>query len=928
MSLWRSVRSGMRSLFHRDVVEQELDDELRHYLAMATRENVRKGMSPEAAERAALVAMGGIEVAKTGVRTSGWEATIDALRHDLRIAWRGLRRSPGFTVIVVLSLALGIGATTTMFSVVNAVMFRPLPYRDASALALIHTDDPRRGLHQEATAYLTIMDWRTRTRMFQDIAYFGLGRLTLIANDPERSRGRARSANVSANFFSVLGVAPIHGRLLSVGDERDRQHVAVISYGFWQRWFGGTPDVVGRIITVDGDSKSGPPAFTVIGVLPQDFYFGTSSEVFTPAITYWRFDREASERFPPWARRWTGIGRLAPGASIDDARNDLANVGRQLAATYPTTYPDFPGFGTTVTSMLDSVAGTNLQSALWVLLGAVALVLLVVCANVANLQLARGATRQREFAVRRALGAGRGRLVGQLVAESMLLALIGGSLGTAIATWGTPLVARVAAATVPRMDEVALDWRVLLFAAGASIVSGIVFGLVPAMRLSATSASEALREGSRGTGGHRLKRSRGLLVLAECAVALVLLTGAGLLLKSLNRLQSVDPGFDPQRVLTMRLEFPSSASLPGAQSVGVAQQGLARGYAQWAHDLTERLQSIGGVEAVGFIDDLFIGGQGNESITIPGKSADQIPPGELAEGFVTPGFFTVMRTSLRRGRYPTREDASQKIQALFSLPPNNLSLAEKERLAVPEPVMVNEAFVRRFFPGEDPIGKRFCIDPTNKTYWYQIVGVVGDMHRKGLEHAVIPEYYGPYVPLPNGRVDLVVRTVGDPLALAPTIRSEVTRALPTIVIASVSTVDTQLGDFTAQRRLQTWLLALFAVLAVLIAAVGIFGLAHYAVAERTREIGVRMALGATPGDVLRLVIAQGMRMPAVGIGIGLVASMGLTRIISNQLYNVGATDPATFIGVALALALVAAAACYLAARRATLVDPVRALRQD
>ncbi|MEX2151699.1 MAG: ABC transporter permease [Gemmatimonadaceae bacterium] len=930
MSLWRTVRAGMRSLLRRDVVEQELDDELRHYLAMATEANVRAGMSPEAAERAARVKMGGVEATKAQVRSGGWEATIDALRQDVRVGVRGLLRSPGFTAIAVLSLALGIGATTTMFSVVNAVMFRPFPYADTDRLALIWTDDVRRGLPREETAYPTITDWQTRNRTFQDVAYFTSQRVSPIANDPARSRGRTRRAFVSANLFSVLGVAPLQGRFLSSADERDRAPVAVISYAFWQRWFQGTPDVIGRTLTLGGASKDGPEGLIVIGVLPAGFYFPDRlTDVFTPATTYWRFDRESTERFSGSARRWTAIGRLASGASVADARSDLDRIGRQLAQAHPANVPDFPGFAAAVVPVLDSVAGASLQSALWILLGAVSLVLLVVCANVANLQLARSATRQREFAVRRALGAGRGRLVCQLAAESMVLLLAGGAVGAAIAAWGTPLLATVASAYVPRMDEVTFDWRVLSFAAIASIVSGLAFGLVPALRLSATDANAALREGGHGTASGRLRRSQGLLVLAECAMALVLLTGAGLLLKSLNRLQSVDPGFDARGVLTMRLEFPVESPSPavGASQQAAMAQGRASAWVQWAHDLTARVQTIPGVESAGFIDDLFIGGQGNESITIPGRSADEIPAGELAEGLVTPGFFAAMRAPLKRGRYPTRDDAAVKIRALWSPTSAGLTLAEKERLAIPEPVVVNEAFVRRFFSGEDPIGKRFCIDPTNKTYWYVIVGVVGDMHRQGLERAAIPQYFGPYIPSSNGRADLVVRTAGDPLALASTIRAEVTRALPSIVVVSAATAEAQLGGFSAQRRLQTLLLTLFAALALMIAGVGIFGLAHYTVADRTREIGVRVALGATPRDVLRLLIAQGMRMPALGIAIGLVASVGLTRIISNQLYDVEATDPATFITVAGVLAIVAAVACYTAARRAARANPVDALRQ-
>jgi putative ABC transport system permease protein len=931
MSLWRTVRSGVRSLMRKDVAARELDDELQHYLAMATQANVRQGMSPEAARRAALIEMGGLESARTEVRTGGWEGVVDAWIQDIGIAVRGLRKSSGFTAIALASLALGIGVITTMFSVVNAVMFRPLPYRDPGRLALIWTDDVRRGLHREATAYLTITDWQTQNRAFQDIAYYSTARVAPMANDPSNGRGRSRSALVSANLFPILGVTPLKGRLISEADERERAPVAVISYQFWQHWFAGAEDVVGKTISVDDPSKGGTGTLTVIGVLPEGFYFPDKlTEMWTPATTYWRFTRESTERFQDWARRWIAIGRLAPGRSMNDARADLARVGRQLTLTNATAVTDFPGFGTTVLPVLDSIAGTSVRSALWGLLGAVGLVLLIVCANIANLQLARGATRQREFAVRRALGASRGRLVVQLAAESLLLVLAAGAIGTAIAAWGTPLLARAASIYLPRMDEIALDARVLLFAAGASVVAGVIFGIVPVLRLSATEASEALKEGGRGTGTARLRRSQSVMVLAQCSMALVLLTGAGLLLKSLNRLQAVDPGFDPRGVLTMRLEFPSAPPPTAAertQTSSIASD-AARAREQTLTSLTEQVQAMPGVESVGFVDDMFIAGQGRRSITIPGRAMDQISAGELNDGAVTPGFFPVMRVPLRRGRYPTRDDAEQKIRALWSLVITDLPLAEKERRATPEPVVVNEAFVKRFFPTEDPIGKRFCVDPTNKTYWYEIVGVVGDMHRGGLERAAIPEYYGPYIPSGGGRVDLLVRTTGDPSQLAPTVRATVVRAIPSIVVASVSSAEKQFGDFSSRRRLQTWLLTMFAGLALVLAAIGIFGLAHYAVSERTREIGVRMALGATPGNVLRLVIAQGMRMPALGIALGLVASAWLTRIIAHELYAVEPTDPMTFAVVAIVLALVSAAACYVAAREAARADPVTALRQS
>jgi predicted permease len=930
MSPFRAIRHGLRSLFKRADVDRELDDEVAQYLDNATQENMRLGMSRDAAMRAARIAFGGIDAAKEEVRDGGWEAPIETLRQDVRYALRGLRRNPAFTAIAIVTLALGIGANTAMFSVVNAVMLRPLPYRDGNRLAMIWTDDARRDLHREPTAYRTITDWQRETRAFENIAFFTTGRTAVKTNDPVAPRQRTRIALVSANLFSVLGVVPARGRAISIRDEEQRAPVAVISHALWQRHFAGTDDVIGKTLSLDEAGKGDPGPLTIVGVMPPTFYFPDKQvEVWTPATTYWRFTRESQERFFAWARRWQTVGRLAPGASVSDAQNDLARIEKQLTAMHPSSVSDFPGFGTTVAPMLDFFAGKSLQSTLWMLLGAVGLVLLVACANVANLLLARGASRQREFAVRRALGAGRGRLVRQLVAESVVLALIGGALGIAMAALGTRVLATVAAAYVPRVDEIVLDTRVLVFAAIASIAAGLVFGLAPAFRVSAAEAGEILKEGAQATGNLRLHRSRGVLIVAECALATVLLAGAGLLLRSLIRVNAVNPGFDPRHVLTMRVELPPEAP-PTAEELtmtSLVAQARARAREQTTDALLGRIQSLPGVEAAGFNDDLFIAGSPNKSITIPGR-ADSVTAGELNEGSVSPGFFSTMRVPLKRGRYLTRDDAFQKIRALWSLVITDRSLAEKERMATAEPVVVNESFVRQFFPNEDPIGKKFCIDPTNKTYWYQIVGVVGDMHRRGLERSAFPECYGPYIPSPTGRVDLLVRVAGDPLALGPTLRREIAQALPGAMIVSITTAEAGLGGFSAERRFQTWLLMAFASLALVLAAVGIYGVVHYAVAERTREIGVRVALGASPVDVLALVLKQGMRMPAIGIGIGLAVSIGLMRIMTHLLFGVGATDPMTFVGVGFMLAVVAALACYFPARRATRVDPVRALRQE
>jgi predicted permease len=668
----------------------------------------------------------------------------------------------------------------------------------------------------------------------------------------------------------------------------------------------------------------------IIGVMPAGFYFpDKQTDFWTPATAYWRFNRESSERFPDWARRWTGVARIKPTVSLADVRADLANIGRRLDVTYKSNVPDFPGFGTNVVPMLDSVAGKRLQSALWLLLGSVGLVLLVACANVANLLLARGTTRQHEFALRRALGAGRARISRQLIVESLALATFGGALGVALALLGTRLLSKAAAAQLPRADEISIDLRVLTFALVMSLVAGVVFGILPSWRVSGADASQALKGGGRASGTRHVVRMRGLLVIAECALAVVLMTGAGLLLRSLSQLHGVDPGFDPRHVLNVRVVFPPNIAMDVAPEDGSrAEQARARAREQILNDLTSRIEAIPGVQAAGFIDDMFIAAQGNKSITIPGRAGGSIAAGMLNDGSMTPGFFRAMKVPLRHGRYLTRDDAFTKIRALYTEVRNERSLAEKQRTAIPEPVVVNEAFAARFFPTDDPIGKQFCIDPTNKTYWYEIVGVVGDMHRQGLEQTTIPEFFGSYIPGPLGRVDLFVRTTGDPVAMAPTIRQVLRSSIPRVLIAYMSPADQQLGNLSAQRDFQTWLLTAFSALALALAAVGIYGVVHYAVAERTREIGVRVALGASASDVLRLILTQGMRLPVLGILLGLVGALAVSRTMAHLLFDTRPTDPVTYVAVALTLAAVALCACLLPARRAARVDPIVAIRTE
>ena len=608
--------------------------------------------------------------------------------------------------------------------------------------------------------------------------------------------------------------------------------------------------------------------------------------------------------------------------------------GRRCVGLVPptrrTSYVDLPlGFATNVVPILDHVTGRNMQRALWLLFAAVGLVLLVACANVANLLLARSSARQQELAVRRALGASRGRLARQLLAESMVLSTLGGVFGLIVGIALTRLVVVAGAARIPRLDETTFDARVFLFTLLLSLVAGLVFGILPAVRASKADPSTSLKT-SRSSASVGARRTRELLVVAEVALAIVLLVGAGLLVRSLARVRGVEPGFDASQVLSARLILPPEPPPSAEERLQTSQiaPSRARDRERKLRELMTRIAAVPGVERVGLIDDMFITSSANGSITIPGRQTDSIGAGELNEGSVTPGFFAALRVPLRIGRLPTLEDVDTKIRALWSPVVTDQSLAEKERRATPEPVVVNEAFVRRFFKDEDPIGKRFCVDPTNKTYWYEIVGVVGDMHRQGLEHATIPEFFGPYVPPANGRVDLMIRVRDNPTTYGATIRQIVRSALPGVMIPSVSTPDQQLGEFSAQRRFQTGLLAAFAALALVLAMIGVYGVLHYAVAERTNEIGIRMALGASPSDVMALALRQGMRFPLIGLALGVVGSFALTRTMEHLLFETRAADVMTYVTVVALLAVSALAACYVPARRAAAIDPISALRQD
>jgi putative ABC transport system permease protein len=805
---------------------------------------------------------------------------------------RSLRKSPSFTAVALLTLALGIGGSAVMFSVVNGVLLRPLPYGDPGRVAMLWTVDPARGLREGGTSYPTFSDWRTQSHAFADMAIWRsvAGNLT-GTESPERLSG----ALVSANLFPLLGVPARLGRTFTPDDEAQRAQIVILSHRLWQRRFGGGTEAIGKPLEIDGR------VFEIVGVMPDGFFFPTKD------VQYWQPSRLhglgmlkpiLAER--SWTRRdnelWRVVGRLRPGVSVSDAQAEMTAIGKRLAAMYPSPSPDFVGFDVEVVPMLLQMTGRNLQLALWVLLGAVGFVLLIACANVANLLLARGVSREREFAVRAALGAGRARLLRQLAIENTLLALAAGAAGVAIAAGGIRVLVSAATPGIPRLEEIVLDGRVLVFTAIVSFLASVLFGTAPAWRLSSGNAADSLKQSGAAAAGVSVRRVRRLLVVAECALAVMLLAGAGLLLRSLASVQSVSPGFDASRVLLVRIHLP----LPYVPNLADIQRWR---HQEWAtfQQMEERIAQIPGVTRVGMIQNYLNPASPEEAITIENTAAP-VADTLVTVTDTTPDFFQAMGVPLVAGRFFTQQDLNGPT------------------------TIVNQAFARRFFGNEDPIGKRFTEGaPGGKTVWRTIVGVAGNMRRNGLERDPLPEYY---FCSSEPTMDIVVRASGSPAALAPAVREAIRSVYAQTVILRSDTAEATLGELSAQRRFQTWLLTVFAGAALLLAAIGIYGIVHFAVAQRTQEIGVRIALGAGRADIVRMILAQGMALPLAGTVIGLIGALSLTRVMRHLLFHVQPVDPPTFAGVGGILVVVAAIACWLPARRAMRVDPLVALRHE
>ena len=803
---------------------------------------------------------------------------METLLRDIRYGVRSLLKRPGFTVIALVALALGIGANTAIFSLVNAVLLKPLPYPESDRLVWVY-GNIRNGGNRASVSPLDFVDYRAQNTTFEEFAAsFSVPRpINLTGNgEPERLTG----AGVTGNYFQVLGVKPLMGRTFMLENEKTgNDQVTVLSYGLWQKRFGGDPNILSKTITLDGKSCA------VLGVMPRDFTVPQTAELWVPM----NFDISAGMKQRK-AHFLRPIGRLKAGVTLAQAQADTDAVARRLEELYP----EDKGWNLRLVPLREQLVG-NTRPTLFILFGAVGFVLLIACANVANLLMVRAAGRQKEIALRTALGAGRFRIVRQMITESVMLALAGGALGTLLAFWGVELLVKLSAGAIPPTAQIGIDATVLGFTLLVSVVTGMLFGLAPALRTMKLNLSESLKEGGRsGSDGAHRNRTRSVLVVLESAVAVVLLIGAGLLIRSLVQLQAVSPGFDAQNLLTMRLD------LPREKYSTFEKQG------KFFEDLEERIGGLPGVEKVGLVSELPLSGQPNDMpYTVEGR-----PPASSDQAFdddfrrVNPAYFEAMRIPLLRGRNFTEQEARQSAKV----------------------VIISDLLARQTFPNEEPLGKRLIM-AMGENDAFEIIGVVGDIRHRGLEVPPAAAMYFPTYEMPWMNVAIRLKG-GDAAGLAAAVRKEVQTIDPDQPIAAVKTMDVWLEESVAAPRYRTILLALFAMVALLLASTGIYGVMAYSVSQRTHEIGVRMALGARQLDVLKLVVQQGMTLVVIGVALGIVGAIALTRVMASLLFGVTAKDPITFVVVGTLLTLVAFIACYLPARRATKVDPLVALRYE
>lgn len=829
---------------------------------------------------------------------------MDILLQDIKHSIRMLLKSPGFTAIVVLTLALGIGANTAIFSVINSALLEPLPFKNPSQLVSLRETENAPGIYPLSGA--DYLDWQAQNSTLSSMSLIGYpqGMNASGAGEPEA----ATVYQTEANFFAILGIQPLAGRTFAKGeDTAGKNHVVILSYGFWQRHFGGQRSAVGKMLELDDES------YEVIGVMPKWFNYPSGTDIWTP------IDMNSDSMHDRGAHWASAIGRVKDGVSIAQARADLLNVSTRISKQFRS----LDDIQHSLVSPLKETLVASSRSQLLILLGAVALVLLVACANAANLQLARSTSRAREMAVRAALGAGRSRLARQFLTESILLAIAGAVLGTLGAAWGVDLLQKIETLPIPRVNPVQVNLTVLFFTMAVTLTVGILFGLAPALQSSSINLSEELKSSAAAvvSATSRGRALRNSLIVAEIAVSVALLAGAGLLLRSFADMRSANIGVNPQNVLTMRLSLPDVK-----YSTGEARTAFCR-------EMLARIRQIPGVTDAAISNEIALEGRDTGYVKVAGNTNPALVNQLVENNWISPDYFRVFQIPLFKGRTFTGEDDQivagvvAKAQKLFK------GVKDMSKVQVPPdliiPVVINETMARTFWPRQDPVGKEYT-DPDGGVP-SRVIGVVGDEKQAEIREPALPETYvplGEMLLFPDFSAEISLKTAVAPLSVVDPLRRALQGLDSTLALYHVRTMQDIVAENMTDTTTQTFLLSVFAGLALVLASVGLYGVMSYMVTQRTREIGIRMALGAQRSNALMLVMGYGAKLTSIGLAIGIAAALGLTRLLSTALFGVAATDPLTYIAVAVLLAVVALAACYIPARRATAVDPMVALRYE
>jgi putative ABC transport system permease protein len=884
MPTWLAVVSSrIRGLFLARRLDEDFDREVSAHLAMLTDEHIRRGLAPDAARRAAIIEFGGAMQIKEEQRDRRGLPFVETTLQDIRYGLRSLRKNPAYSLVAIATLAVGIGAGTAVFSVASAVLLRPLPYKDPSRLVRVFETNPLKNWARNIASPANYADWKSRNTVFTDIAAYeqfnsnGSGASEMFLTGQGEPQG-LKSLGVTGNFFSVLGTPPIIGRTFTDDETFDgKARVVVLTYGLWQSAFAGDPGVIGRSITLSGRT------FDVVGVMPRDFFFpGRDVQLFVPVA--YQPSVFVRQRRP----HWLGVvARLKPDVSLERAQQQMNAIASSLEKEYPDTNVQM---GVLLERFHDSLAFTP-RPALLMLSGAVGVLFLIVCANIANLQLGRATGRVRELAIRRALGAGRRRLVRQLLTESLIVSAVGGAMGFALAILARTAVQQLATSAIPLFAEIRLDRSVVLFCVALSLIAPLIFGVLPALM-----SSRPGRLNERGEVASRDTRFlRGTLIAAEVALSIVLVVGAVLLGRSLVRLQAVDPGFDQNHVVTFTL------SLPAARYANAAERLRA------FDEIERRLRQQPGVQAAGAVSTLALRGfTWTGDATVEGRAASDYER-ELRHKSVTPGYFDAMGIRLLKGRM----------------------LNEGDTTTQPRVTVVNEALAKKYFRGEEAIGKRIKFArPMDNDVWVTVIGVVADEKQDGLDQPAQPQAYSTIRQRMQNPLTYVVRSTLDDATAASMARREVQRVDRDLALTAVAPMRTVVNESMGDHRFRTVLLGAFAGVALLLAALGIYGVLAYFVSQRARELGIRLALGARPLALFAMVVRQGMRPVAIGAAFGLGAAVALTTVMQSLLFGVDPIDPATYAAAAATLTIIALAACAIPAMRATRVDPLVALRDE